>query len=167
MNVDEFQTYIASMSRELKKAVNRDIPKKVGMEAASLFRQNFQNEGFFGKRWKEVNRRRVVEVSYRTKSGKRKTKYRTAGKGAFGRRKILTGATGDLGRSIKYSISGQTITVYSDLKYSRAHNDGTSTAGRGNTTNIPTRKFIGDHKKLQKAVNDIITKKINKIIQKK
>lgn len=159
MTPEEFNKHLAKMQINIKKAVSSDIPKLAGNEAARLFRKNFQEEGFFGKRWKDVNRRRVV--SAKTKSGK--LKYRTRGKGADGRRKILTGRTANLGRSIKVNVRVGGATVYSDLPYSAAHNEGTNNAGRGHNTKIPKRQFIGKHKVLDKAIKDKIETALNKI----
>ena len=86
-------------------------------------------------------------------------------KGAAGRRKILTGDTGNLGRSIRTHIGAGVATVYSDLSYSAAHNEGTSNAGRGRKTKIPQRKFIGDHPQLQAAIRAKIEIKLKEIIK--
>ena len=72
--------------------------------------------------------------------------------------------TGDLGRSIKAKPEKASVTIYSDLPYSAAHNEGTATAGRGHHTRIPKRQFMGDHPKVQQAAKEIIEKEINKII---
>lgn len=159
MTPEQFNKHLAQMQMKISKAVSSDIPKLAGNEAARLFRKNFQEEGFFGKRWKDVNRRRVVEV--KTKSGK--VKYRTRAKGADGRRKILTGRTANLGRSIKVKVRVGGATVHSDLPYSAAHNEGTNNAGRGHNTKIPKRQFIGEHKVLDKAIKDKIETTLNKI----
>jgi len=160
MTPEQFNKHLAQMQMKISKAISSDIPKLAGNEAARLFRKNFQEEGFFGKRWKDVNRRRVVEV--KTKSGK--VKYRTRAKGTDGRRKILTGKpAANLGRSIRVKVRVGGATVYSDLPYSAAHNEGTNNAGRGHNTKIPKRQFIGEHKVLDKAIKDKIETKLNKI----
>lgn len=142
--------YFARLQLDVKQALDNDLPLICGNEAARLFRQNFQKEGFFGKKWKEVQRRQERQVSYKTKSGIR---TRTVGraKGAAGSRSILTGNTGDLGRSIKVKRERGSTTVYSDLPYSSAHNDG-GRSGRGKGFKMPRRQFIGEHAELQRAI---------------
>lgn len=142
--------YFAQLQLDVKQALDNDLPLICGNEAARLFRQNFQKEGFFGKKWKEVQRRQERQVSYKTKSGIR---TRTVGraKGAAGSRSILTGNTGDLGRSIKTKVGRATSTVYSDSDNSAVHNDGLR-AGRGKGFKMPRRQFIGDSQELQRAI---------------
>lgn len=165
MTPEEFSKHFAQLAVSVQNAINRDLPRIVGNKAASLFRQNFQNEGFFGKKWQEVNRRKTKTVTYKTKSGLQRSKTVKTGKGADGSRKILTGRTGDLGRSLKVRTAPGVAVIYSDIKYSRAHNDGTSNAGRGNRTKIPQRQFIGDSPELEKAVRDNIEQAMNKIFK--
>jgi phage gpG-like protein len=165
MTPAQFAKHLASLEIYIKKAIDEDIPKRAGNEAARLFRQNFQQEGFFGQKWKDVQRRGTKTATYKTKSGKFKTKTVTVGKGVDGSRKILTGRTGDLGRSIKVATAPGTAIIYSDIKYSRAHNDGTANAGRGRRTTIPQRRFIGDSPELQTAVRNTIEAAMSKLFK--
>ena len=71
----------------LEQAARKDIPDILGQAAVDAFKQNFQDEGFFGSGWKEVKRRQGHA------------------KGAAASRPILTGPTGNLGRSIDYETS--------------------------------------------------------------
>lgn len=59
-----------------------------------------------------------------------KTRTVPPAKGADGQRRILTGRTGDLGRSIRWKTEPGRAVIYSDLPYAAAHNDGTTSAGR-------------------------------------
>lgn len=147
MNIQEFSKYFAQAKVEIKQAINSDIPRIVGNRAASMFRQNFQNEGFFGQRWQEVKRRMDPTT-----------------KGADARRKILTGRTGNLGRSLEVTSGNGKAVITSDLPYSAAHNEGTSNAGRGRHTRIPRRQFMGDHPEIDRMVEKEIEKSINKIL---
>ncbi len=122
MNPNEFSRHLRRMNDEVRRAVNSDIPKKVAAKAVSLFKQNFQDEGFFGRKWKDVQRRQTHTVSYKTKSGV-KTRTVPPAKGADGQRRILTGRTGDLGRSIRWKTEPGRAVIYSDLPYAAAHND--------------------------------------------
>ncbi len=43
----------------------------------------------------------------------------------------------------RQQVGDASVTIIADLPYSSAHNDGTTTAGRGHKTTIPQRQFIG------------------------
>jgi phage gpG-like protein len=166
MTPKEFERYFASMSVSMNRAVQGgDLAKVAANEAARLFRQNFREEGFFGKKWDEVQRRKTHEVRYKTHSGKIKTRTVKRGKGVMGSRKILTGATGNLGRSIRTRVNGNSAIVYSDLPYSVTHNEGTNNAGRGHHTRIAQRKFIGEHPTVTAAMKTKIEEYLNRIIK--
>ena len=165
MTPEQFSKHLALMNERLKKAMNDDIPKIVANKATSLFKQNFREEGFFGKKWKEVKRRMPHTVTYKTKSGKVKTRIAPVGKGADGRRKILTGRTGNLGRSIRWKVEPRKAVIYSDLPYSEAHNEGTNNAGRSHNVHIPQRQFIGDHTKIDEMVKKTIEDQMGKIMK--
>ena len=165
MDPKQFTIKITQMTVNLKKAIDDDLPKILGNKAASMFRQNFQDEGFFGTKWKEVKRRQPMTVTVTLKSGKKKKKQLPCAKGADGKRKILTGRTGNLGRSIQYKVSKAQVTIYSDTKYGKAHNIGDMT-GRGHKVKMPKRQFIGDHPKLHAELEKLTTQYINKIIGK-
>lgn len=134
----------------IEQAARKDIPDILGQAAVDAFKQNFQDEGFFGSHWKEVKRRQGHA------------------RGAAASRPILTGNTGNLGRSIDYEVSDNKATVFSDLPYASAHNEGTTTAGRNNTTTIPKRQFIGNHQKLdddlEQALDDFLDRLTDSIL---
>lgn len=148
MNVDELHKYFATMQIQMDDFKKSKVQHLIGNKAVELFKENFQTESFFGKKWKEVKRRQPPIA-----------------KGAAGVRKILTGNTGNLGRSVKYKVLPGKVEVYSDLKYSAAHNYGTTTAGKGHRTTIPQRQFLGKHKILIQSVKKEIDDEINKIIK--
>ncbi|MDR1544844.1 MAG: hypothetical protein LBS50_10675 [Prevotellaceae bacterium] len=153
MTPEQFASHLAQMQLDFKDYVNDILPEILANEAVLMFKENFQDESFFGEKWQEVQRRNAGTKTY---------KYATQ---ADRNRKILTGRTGNLGRSIKVKEVGNgTATIISDLPYSDAHNSGTTTAGRGRGTTIAQRKFIGDHPKLQQALTDIINDEIDRII---
>lgn len=156
MKPEEFQDCLKNLEKEFKELYTRVAPRAAGRVAVRLFKENFRDQGFFGKRWKEVQRRRGVKG----RSGK-----------AGSRRKILTGATGDLRRSIRYTIDERgTATIFTDASrfahskkpYGKVHNEGLR-AGRGRGFIMPKRQFIGDHEVLRKAVAEEIVKKIKEI----
>jgi phage gpG-like protein len=152
MTPKEFEKRLAKMALDVKRAIDRDLPKVIANEAKQLFRENFEKEGFFGEKWKEVERRKTKKVTYTTKSGKTKTKTVTNAKGAAGSRKILHGQGRNLSRSLQSKTEPGRVIIYSDLPYSAAHNEGTNTAGRKRNVKIPKRQFVGEHPTLTAAV---------------
>lgn len=155
MTIEQMKDKIAQQKIEIERAINDDLPRLVGNRVVRMTKQNFEDEGYFGKRWKEVKRREP----HRKGHGKR---YH----GSDTRRKILTGRTGDLGRSIKAKPERASVTIYSDLPYSAAHNEGMQNAGRGHRTRIPKRQFLGNHPKVEQATKEIIEREISKILNK-
>jgi phage gpG-like protein len=193
MKPDQFKKYFADLKIKLNQALKYDIPKKIGNNAVSLFKDNFQKESFFGKKWDEVLRRKSRTVSYKTKSGKSKEKKATFGKGAYSKRKILTGATKQLGRSIRYKADERKVVIYSDLEYSKIHNEGgkitvtkkmkkyfwamymntndeqykmLALMKEGKVIKMPKRQFIGSHRVVDDMVKKTIEESINNIFKK-
>lgn len=189
MTPQEFEKILARHAIRIDKLIHRDLPIKLGNIAVAAFKRNFQDEGFFGSKWKDVQRHRI-------------------GMGADAHRKILTG-TGDLGRSIQYIVADAMVTVISDLVYSRLHNDGGTTNpkvtdkmrkfawakffenGGGNgkkaddlteealkwrniaitkkdvlTVKIPKRQFMGEHGELDTLLREKIQQELDKLMKK-
>ena len=130
MTIQNFSQHLDRLSGELRRQLQRDLPKKLGNLAVRKFKENFQKQSFFGRAWQEVKRRIL------------------GAKGAAGRRKILTGPTGNLGRSIQFTTRVGSVTVESDLPY------------------IPQRQFMGEHPELSAAIEKKITEEIDKILKK-
>ena len=148
MTLQDFSHHLQGLEAKIRQQLERDLPLKAGNLALRRFKENFQKEGFFGRRWKEVKRRLNPKT-----------------KGAARTRKILTGQTGDLGRSLQLSVTTGRATITSDLPYSAAHNEGTSTAGRGRHTRIPQRQFMGEHPQLTKEIEELVRKEIEKALK--
>ena len=160
MDGKDFEQYLAKLRIDIERTLNDDVPLKVGNAVTKLFKKNFQTESFFGKKWKQVQRRIPGTKPYKAAD------YKIGGEKHPSWRKspILT-ISGDLGRSISYKVEKGTAIVYSDLEYSSAHNDGTTTAGRNHSTTIPQRQFIGDHEEVDKVIKATITKKLNDLFK--
>lgn len=149
MNPDQFKKHLNAVQIQIKTFAKKDAPRIAGKVAIDHFKENFQNEAFEKKKWKEVKRR--------------KSKYT---KGAKKIRKILTGDTGDLGRSIENAkYSNNTATITSDLPYSAVHNEGLR-AGRGRGFRMPKRQFMAHSSKLAEKTEKEIIKKLDNIIHK-
>jgi phage gpG-like protein len=164
MTPEQFQSLLKALEKEFKDLFNNYAPTNAGKTAVRLFKQNFQDEGFFEiNGWKEVKRR---EKTW-TRNGKT---IPNPTKGAARTRKRLTGNTGDLGRSIEYKLTGSgTVEIStnpgafgSKEPYGRVHNEGLR-AGRGSGFTMPKRQFIGDHPTLRKTIADEIERKLKEI----
>ena len=154
MTPEELKIHFEQLPGIVKTFIKGELRKNVGEIAIKHYTENFQKEGFMDdtlKPWKEVKRRLNPRI-----------------RGARSTRKILTGDTADLGRSIKYEMgpSETEITVFSDLPYGAAHNEGTSTAGRGRSTKIPKRQFIGHSQKLDEKIQKEIEEGLGRILGK-
>ncbi len=148
MQIQDFSRHLEGIGQAIRNQLAKDLPRKIGNLAVRMFKENFQREGFFGRAWKEVKRRIM------------------GAKGAAGKRKILTGPTGNLGRSIQYTPHDGYVVVHSDLPYAEAHNEGTNNAGRSHNVRIPQRQFIGEDPKLTAAIEKKITEEISKALNK-
>ncbi len=146
MTIQDFSHHLKDLEEAIQRQLSRDLPNKIGKLAVRMFKDNFQNESFFGRAWKEVKRRLQ------------------GAKGAAGIRKILTGPTGNLGRSIQSIPRDGSVTIVSDLPYSSAHNEGTTNAGRSHNVRIPQRQFIGESPELTAAIEKKITDEISKAL---
>jgi phage gpG-like protein len=163
MSPKEFNHKLTTLEAEFKEFFNKTAPTIAGEVAVRLFKQNFQDEGFFGEKWLEVKRRIAGTKAYRAAEKHHPTDHT---------RRILTGRTGDLGRSIEVKSAGDGRAVVwtnpaaftSKEPYGRVHNEGLR-AGRGSGFTMPRRQFIGDHAKLRAAITDELQKKLSEIIK--
>lgn len=161
MTPEQFQQRLKSLKIEFKELTDKYAPTIAGRTAVRLFKQNFQQEGFFGDKWKEVQRRQSWTRTY--KSVKKKHPKDTV-------RKILSGRTGDLGRSIAYKANTDgSVLIYTKKEsfkskepYGRVHNEGLH-AGRGSGFTMPKRQFIGDHPELRQEIIKEIERKLTEI----
>lgn len=136
--------------------------KDIEVKATELFDRNFEQEGFFGTKWKE----------------------RKAGNDG---RAVLMGV-GSLRRGIKApKRSGNTIVWSFDVPYAKIHNEGGTIKAtqsvrafdrtikgkaqkvKAHTRNVnikmPQRQFIGDHPRLRQAMEVIINRNAKKLIE--
>lgn len=119
--------------------------------AKNSFLDNFKEQGFDGKKWKEVQRRIAGTKAY---AGNKDSGKRT--------RAILQGkGSGRLRRDVANSVSNGhkngelSYTLVVDNPYAGYHNDGTS--------RIPQRQFVGMTEKLNKQIIEKINAKIMEI----
>lgn len=132
------------------------LPEEIANIAKNAFVRNFREESFFGKKWKEVQRRQQGTAAY--KYPKKKKLSRRV-------KPILVG-TGRLKREVGSSIKSTTweeIRLMVDTQskggynYAAAHNDGTN--------HVPQRKFMGNSPELNKKIKNKIQLEIGKIFK--
>ena len=152
MFLEQFQQELNRLQTEFKELFAKYAPTIAGKTAVSYFKKNFQNEAWGRVKWQEVKRRTDPHV-----------------KGAKATRKILTGDTGDLARSIEIkSISnGQVViwtapSAFSKEPYGRVHNEGLR-AGRGKGFIMPKRQFMGESEELNALIISEIERKLKQI----
>lgn len=116
MNPNEFIRRMKRLGDELRR-----LPGDIAVLAADEFDQNFERQGFFGEAWK---------------TSKRVEGYAARNKPA-GSILINTGA---LRRSIKYSVSGNTIRFASNVEYAQIHNEGGTINHPGGTAYFVSKK---------------------------
>ncbi len=173
---EQFTKKVAENSIKIKKLIEKELPITIGKEAVEHFKLNFQNQGWERQGWPEVKRRQATwdrgdksvnnPMFSRNRHGELLKKQK-----AGTRRPILTGETGDLGRSIHPNPQNGVVTITADAKsekgfgYAAVHNDGLK-AGRGKGFIMPKRQFIGESETLNKKITDIIEDKITIILSK-
>jgi phage gpG-like protein len=143
MTLEEFTIHFGQLPEKIKEEIMQ-LHIDVAKVAIDHFTENFEKEGFVNSTlepWQEVKRRMDPRV-----------------KGARATRKILIGDDANLKKSINAEIKPGEITIYSDTHYGKAHNEGTDNAGRGHSTHIPKRQFIGDSKELDEKTITLIEK---------
>lgn len=163
MKHEDFKQQIDEMRRKVPDFVDRLGPLIAGKVAVSEFKHHFQTESFDGKKWPEVQRRTA---------GHPANTYAVKHHPARTTRPILTGDTGDLGRSIELKqAGGGSATVWtapsafsSKEPYGAVHNEGLK-AGRGAGFVMPKRQFMGQTDRLDKRVLKELEKRLGKILK--
>lgn len=158
MKPEEFLKQLKRKSREFNRLILVDLPEIIGTEAQNHFREGFErsNQGFTDTVLSKWDPRKEK----RRKDGSMSAKERTRTS-----RPVLTGETGKLAQSVQFETQPGRVIVFSDMSYAKAHNEGTSTAGRNHTVVIPQRKFIGESRVLNEKIESIIREELNKLFQ--
>lgn len=120
---------IGKLTKALEKTM-KDAPKVLGNEGQKHFNENFKNQSFEGKRWKEVKRREPGTFEY--KYPKKKYLARRTNPILIGRTRRLKNA---LNRSFKSGGSARMVWRV-DLPYAKAQNNGSR------KKNIPARTYM-------------------------
>jgi phage gpG-like protein len=129
----------------------RGLSLAIANVAKNEFLNNFREQGFNGKKWKEVQRRIAGTKAYAGNKDKgKRTRAILQGKGSGRLRKDVANSVSN---GIKNSELSYTLIV--DNEYASYHNDGTS--------KIPQRQFVGMTEKLNKKILNKINEKIIQI----
>jgi phage gpG-like protein len=151
MDLHQLEINLQEMLGELQDFANNDAPEIIGKMAKDFYKESFQNEGFTDKdlgEWPEVERRKNPKRPERSAAT----------------RKILTGSTGNLGRSIEYYTEKGAVTIRSEVysptgfNYAPVHNWGTD--------KIPQRQFVGDSETLNEKILERMREKAREITRK-
>lgn len=166
------------------------IAREVGSEAVRHFKENFQKEGFVDgsvHKWKDVKRRDPSSpwygFEYRgetrktnpVKYGKRGKKLKKQKKLNFSKaattRKILTGASGELGRSLQYKVNPSatghvSVSITSDKPYATLHNEGGTMKVFGkHSVRLTARPFVGNSRELNQKIDRIVLTHLEAALQ--
>jgi len=155
MTPREFNAHLKRAAERLNSFAMHDLPEIAGQEAKNHFRDSFDNEGFTDKTLQKWQPRKEKRRKDGSMSEKEKTRVG---------RKILTGETKNLS-DIDYKVTPGRVVISSEVNYAKAHNEGTDHAGRGRSTTIPQRKFMGDSSVLNEKIVHIMKEELDKIFK--
>ncbi len=155
ITLNNFCKQLTAKTKETQDFLDNIAPRLAGEIALKHAEDNFRREGLGGRRWKEVKRRIPGTAAYRSNAKKHPARLT---------RKILTGDTGDLGRSLSAEYGKGTVTIGSDVVYAKVHNEGLH-AGRGKGFTMPKRQFLSDGKMLTDLVKETIAKRFNELFK--
>ena len=147
MTYKEFENRLKVMAARAKKADN-DIPVVLKGTCIKLWLGNFNNEGFFGSHWRQVQRRIP---------GTKTWKYIKPV--TLRNHKILTGLNANLMKAVANSCvrcDKNVIHFIVNSEYGIYHHKG--------TPKMSKRQFLGDHPILHSAIRKIIREHYNKVL---
>ena len=151
MTIELLKQQIQGKLEEIKHYVEDDVPIVIGVEVKKDSEQNFDDEGFNGKKWQDVKRRDPNSPWY----GRTQTQREN---------KILHQA-GHLKDATSYNASKKKVVITNDKPYARVHNEGLPAKIYGKKVfQMPKRQFIGVTPKLKKSIQNKIERDITKII---
>lgn len=165
MTPEQFELKLKELASEYGKFFDSYAPKIAGNIAVAYYKQNFQNEAWGREKWQEVKRRIAGTVANRAAEKKHP---------ARASRKILSGDTADLGRSVTVKDAGNgKVEIWTDPDsftgkepYGRIHNEG-GHAGRGAGFEMPKRQFMGMNDELRLQIIEALQRKLKELTIKK
>ena len=148
MTPEAFNRLLQQREKELKRALERTIPVKVGRKAKNHFQDNFLKGGFVDNGLHPWQR----------------SKRQGTSKGAKGSYKTLLSGRNHLYSSINYRAEPYRVTLTNDVPYARVHNEGLR-AGRGKGFTMPRRQFMGESRELTQKIRETIENEIGRILK--
>jgi len=172
---------ITKQLKGLEKFLKKDARIVIAKTAVDHYTDNFDNQSFDGKKWKNVKRRDTnsswlgFEYEARTKKpakhpsrngSKKKYKPRKSNpitnySPTARKRQILSSKKSGLENSIQYKIEANRIRIFSNKDYAKIHNEGgkIKVFGKASAT-MPQRQFIGRSVILERKIIKILKEKL-------
>ena len=108
MDIHQFSRLVAAKQRQIDRLINRRLPVIVGSLAKKHYQDNFRQSGF------------VDHGLHPWQPAKRQN----GGAGTYSRYRTLLSSRNHLFSSINYTPANASVTVYNNVPYAAAHNDG-------------------------------------------
>lgn len=169
---------LREIEKDIKRYVERDLPRTAGKTAVDEFRGNFYRRAFRNNglhRWPDVKRRDPSSPWYgfqykgeRRKKGKKgrgKLKKKLNFSNAATQRGILIGPGSNLMRSITVrEATPRRVIIGTDLPYAEVHNEGGYIRVFGKAkVKVPKRQFIGESRELMQVIEKKLLREIDRI----
>ena len=165
MDIRQFSQRVAAKQRQIAQLLQRRLPVVVGRLAKNHYQNNFRQSGF------------VDHGLHPWQPAKRQN----GGAGAAARYRTLLSSRNHLFSSINYTPANAAVTVYNNVPYAAAHNDGATVNIRVTpkaqfwrnlaltkkttlTVRIPKRQFIGPSYELNQKIDAQILKELRQIL---
>lgn len=155
MTLKDFDKKFQDIADKVPDFIQNLAPRIAGQVALDHAKENFQRQSFDGRPWQEVQRRIPGSKTYRANARRHPARLS---------RPILTGDTGDLGRSLQFSVSNGQATIFSDKIYAKVHNEGLR-AGCGKGFIMPQRQFLGTSQNLEQDIKQQILQQFQNLFK--
>lgn len=155
MTLKDFDKKFQDIADKVPDFIQNIAPRIAGQVALDHAKENFQRQSFDGRPWQEVQRRIPGSKTYRANALRHPARLS---------RPILTGDTGDLVRSLQFSVSNGQATIFSDKIYAKVHNEGLR-AGRGKGFIMPQRQFLGTSQNLEQDIKQQILQQFQNLFK--
>jgi len=159
MTVEELNREIARINDEVRAFARDGAPVIVGVEAVNYFQKAFDDQGWEGKSWDDVERRKPDSAWY-GHSGQtgRFSEARTTAP-------ILSGETGELRNAIKSDPQAGKVTIRNEKPYARVHNEGLPAKIYGRKSFVmKKRTFMAVTDGLMKNIHEKLQREVDKIV---
>lgn len=186
MDINNLPADLKSKIKELHKALTKELPRQLGVEAVEHFTDNFRKGGFVNnglQKWQDVKRRdpdspwygfeyKGDKRTYYTFSRSKKTgKTRKAASQkqlnfspSATKRAVLTSKRNYLMNNFKALPRSQEVEIYNNAPHAKVHNEGGDfKVFNKHSATMPKRQFMGHSAELDAKAEKIIISHIDKI----